>query len=201
MSTYDIIIINLDEQFIICFKERNMYCMKNEEYGISAIKLIFTVVILALIITGIVFVVQKLWHDNNVNDIETYLLSIQGKCKGIYGKNVVDSNNQLLGEKITEYKENEEINNIISQSDKWYKLSQQDLETIGEGKLKAEDGILVNYEENDIIYLKGIKKDDNIFYRLSDLNREEQEKQEEQPSQPTETPVLEENSGENVVAQ
>lgn len=167
--------------------------MKNEEYGRSAIKLIFTVIILAVVITVIIFIVKKLWQDTSVKDIGTDLLYIKAKCKIIYDKNIIDANEQLLGENITEYTENEEIHNIVSQSNKWYKLSQQDLENLGLSDLKAEDGYLVNYEEQDIIYAKGIEKDKEIYYRLSELEKVEEQKEntntEEEPVVNEETPV------------
>lgn len=156
--------------------------MANREKGISAIKLIFMVLILAVIIAGIVFVVKRLWQDNSVKDIGTDLLYIKAKCKIIHDKNIIDSNEQLLGQKITEYTENGEVNGIISQNDKWYKLSQGDLEKIGIGELKEEDGYLVNYEEEDVIYAKGILENEQTYYKLSDLERvrEEKEKQKEE---------------------
>ena len=142
--------------------------MTNEEYGITAIKLIFTIIILAVIISGIVFIVKKLWQDTSVKDIGTDLLYIKAKCKIIHDKNIIDKNEKLLGENIKEYNENEKINEIVSQSDKWYRLSQQDLETIGLGDLKTEDGYLVNYEEEDVIYAKGIQENGQIYYKLSE---------------------------------
>ncbi len=161
--------------------------MTNEEYGITAIKLIFSIIILVVIISGIVFIVKRLWQDTSIKNIETDLLYIKAKCKVIHDKNIIDKNEQLLGEKITEYTENEEINTIISQSDKWYKLSQEDLETIGMENLKFEDGYLVNYEENDIIYAKGIEENEQIYYKLSDLEaqREKEKAQEQEEEQPS----------------
>ncbi len=150
--------------------------MTNEEYGITAIKLIFTIIILAVIISGIVFIVKKLWQDTSVKDIGTDLLYIKAKCKIIHDKNIIDKNEKLLGENIKEYNENEKINEIVSQSDKWYRLSQQDLETIGLGDLKTEDGYLVNYEEEDVIYAKGIQENGQIYYKLSELETQRQEK-------------------------
>lgn len=153
--------------------------MRNEEYGRSAIKLIFTVLILAVVIAGIIFIAKKLWEDTSVKDIGTDLLYIKAKCKIIHDKSIIDANEQLLGENITEYTENEEINEIISQSDKWYKLSQADLESLGLNDSKAEDGYLVNYEEEDIIYAKGIEKGKEIYYKLSDLEKAQAEEEEE----------------------
>lgn len=153
--------------------------MKNNEYGRSAIKLIFTIVILAVVIAGIIFIAQKLWQNNSVKDIETDLLYIKAKCKIIHDKNIIDANEQLLGEKVTEYTENEEVNSIISQSDKWYKLTQENLQEIGLEDLEAEDGYFVNYDELDIIYAKGIEHEKEIYYRLSDLEKAEKEAEEE----------------------
>ncbi len=169
--------------------------MKNGEYGITAIKLIFAILILAVIIAGIVFMAERLWKDTSVKDIETDLLYIKSKCKVVHDKNIIDENEQLLGEKINEYPDNEEVNEIVSETDKWYKLSQDDLEKIGAGNLKADDGYLVNYEEEDIIYAQGINRDENIYYKLSDIQNEElKEEQEEQNTeaveQPTENPEM-----------
>lgn len=170
--------------------------MANREKGISAIKLIFMVLILAVIIAGIVFVVKRLWQDNSVKDIGTDLLYIKAKCKIIHDKNIIDSNEQLLGQKITEYTENGEVNGIISQNDKWYKLSQGDLEKIGIGELKEEDGYLVNYEEEDVIFAKGILENEQTYYKLSDLERvreeKEKEKQEKQANKEAEEKAKEE---------
>lgn len=160
--------------------------MTNEELGISAIKLIFTIIILAIIISGIIFVVKRLWQDNSIKDIGTDLLYIKAKCKIIHDKNIIDPNEQLLGEKITEYAESEEINKIISQSDKWYKLGQSDLENIGLGNLKAEDGYIVNYEEEDVIYAKGIEENEKTYYKLSDLEAHQEEEALEDKTQENE---------------
>ena len=173
--------------------------MRDGEYGRSAIKLIFTILILAVVITGIVFVVQRLWKDNSVKDIETDLLYIKAKCKIIRDKHIMDENEQLLGENITEYPENEEVNEIISESDDWYKLRQEDLELIGVGSLKAEDGYIVNYEEQDVIYAKGIERDKQVYYKLSDLQRLEEElEQEEQNTEPVENRETTEQPEQNI---
>ena len=153
--------------------------MINGEKGISTIKLIFTIFILALVIAGIVFIVKRLWQDTSVKNIGTDLLYIKAKCKIIHDKNIIDPNEQLLGENITEYAENEEVNIIVSQSDKWYKLKQEDLETIGAGDLKSEDGYLVNYEEEDVIYAKGIIENEQTYYKLSDLTAAQEQKEKE----------------------
>ena len=176
--------------------------MSNGEKGITAIKLIFTIIILALIISGIIFIIKRVWQDNSVKNIGTDLLYIKAKCKIIHDKNIIDANEQLLGENIKEYTESEEVNQIISQSDKWYKLRQEDLDAIGAGDLKAEDGYLVNYEAEDIIYAKGILEDEEIYYKLSDLEiaqeqKEALDKDKQQNEVSEQQPVAEEQQNAN----
>lgn len=151
--------------------------MRKNEYGLATIKLIFTIIILVAIIMVAVFVVSKQIESNHVTDIKTDLLFIQAKIKGIHDKKIVDSNQSLLGEEISEYHENEAINEMISGEEKWYKLSQDDLNQIGIGYLKAEEGFIVNYETEEVIYVKGVQEEEQTYYRLSDMIEDEQEEQ------------------------
>lgn len=152
--------------------------MFNEE-GMTAIKLIFTVLILTVIIVCAVFIARNLWESNNIKDIKTDLLYIKAKCNGIHNKKVVDSNQSLLGEEINEFSENDMINQIVSGEDKWYKLSQDDLNQIGVGHLDAEEGFIINYESGEVLYAKGIQEDENTYYKLSDVVEEEEQEEEQ----------------------
>lgn len=145
------------------------------EAGISAIKLIFTVIILIAIFVVAIFVIEKLIQSSNVTNIKTDLLYIQAKCKVIHDKKVVDDNQTLLGEEINELQENEEINQIISGEDKWYRLSQDDLNQLGVGYLKEEEGFIVNYETEEVLYTKGVQEGEETYYKLSDMVENEQE--------------------------
>lgn len=151
--------------------------MRKNEYGLATIKLIFTIIILIAIISGAVFLVSKQVESNHVTDIKTDLLYIQAMIKGIHDKKVVDANQSLLGEEISEYNENETINEMISGEEKWYKLSQDDLNQIGIGYLKAEEGFIVNYETEEVIYIKGVQEEEQTYYKLSDMIDDEQEEQ------------------------
>lgn len=139
------------------------------EAGLTPIKLIFTVIILAAIIVCAVFIARNLWESNDAKDIKTDLLYVQAKAKGIHDKSLVDSNQKLLGEEINEFEGNPTIHELVSQEDKWYKLSQEDLNAMGLGNLKADDGYIVNYETKEVIYVKGIEEDEQIYYKLSDV--------------------------------
>ena len=158
--------------------------MRNNEYGLTAIKLIFTVIVLFAIIVAAVFVVGKLIESSHVTDIKTDLLYIQAKCKVIHDKKIVDINQGLLGEEINEFSGNDIINGIVSGEEKWYKLSQQDLEQIGVGYLDAEEGFIVNYDIEEVIYAKGIKEKEEIYYKLSDMVKQDEEEENQELQQP-----------------
>lgn len=159
--------------------------MKSNEYGLTAIKLIFTVIILIAVILAVVFIVGELVESSHVTDIKTDLLYIQAKCKGLHDKKVVDANQALLGEEINNFSENDMINNIVSGEDKWYKLSQNDLEQIGVGYLHAEDGFIVNYETEEVIYAKGVQEKEETYYKLSDMVKEEEQGENQETEQET----------------
>lgn len=143
------------------------------EYGITTIKLILIIVLIIIIFCGGFFLLHKLWKVHNIKNLKTDLLYIQAKGKVIKDKHILNENDELMGEKIEEYPENEEVNKIISESDKWYELDQKDLEQMGKGNLKSEDGYIINYDTEDVIYAKGIKEGNNTFYKLSDIIKQE----------------------------
>jgi hypothetical protein len=149
--------------------------MINNDEGLTIVKLIFIIMILILIAIIGVFIGKKLWKNSASKDEKTDLLYIQAKCKVIYDKHIIDENEQLLGEKITEYIENNEINNIIqeNQNDMWYKLNQYDLDKISADYINADDGYIINYETEEVICIKGITDGNDIYYKLSDLIEEE----------------------------
>ena len=59
-------------------------------------------------------------------------------------------------------------NGVIDDQEKYYLLSQEDLNSLGLEKIEIEDGYVVNYETDEIIYVSGFKLDDTIYYKLSE---------------------------------
>lgn len=150
--------------------------MERKEYGITTIKLILTIVVIIIVFCGGFLLLNKLWKTNNIKNLKTDLLYIQAICKFHKDKHILNENDELLGEKISEYNNNEKVNEIISESDSWYMLSQEDLEEIGKGELNSEDGYIFNYDTEDLIYAKGIKEEENVFYKLSDIVEDDDKK-------------------------
>lgn len=144
--------------------------MRDNENGRTIFKLIAILVLIIIIILGGLVLLQKLWKVNNDKDIRTDLLYIQAKCKVIYDKHIINAEEPLIGEKINEFQDNEEINKIIVDSEKdWYILSQDDLNNIGADYLKSDNGYIVNYETEEIIYVEGFKEEEKTLYKLSDI--------------------------------
>lgn len=179
--------------------------MKNNEVGRSLIKLIFIIVILSLIVIGGIILAKRVWKKSNEKDIKTDLLYIQAKCKVIYDKHIVNGEESLIGEKIEEYSENEKVNEFIKNSEEeWYKLKQSDLEQIGLGYLKEENGYLINYKTEEVIYGTGVEEKNGVFYKLSDILRGYIETEEENNSvneQSNDNNTTEESNEENNLEQ
>ena len=162
--------------------------MSDGEKGRKIFRLCMIMVLIFILILSGFALLQKLWMINNDKDIRTDLLYIQAKCKVIYDKHIINTEEPLVGEKINEYEENEEIDNIIKESEKdWYILSQDDLNRIGADYIKAENGYIVNYETEEVIYVDGFKNEDRILFKLSDILKAEETDEEETKQEEEET--------------
>ena len=175
--------------------------MKDNEVGITAIKLIFIMILIIIIILSGIVLAKRLWSETTQKDIKTDLLYMQAKCKVIYDKHIINEEEALIGEKIEEYKENEEINEIITSDGEWYKLNQENLNSIGAYYLNEEDGYIVNYETEEIIYTIGIEENGKVFYKLSDIlePKKEENNEEEQNEVNDENTEIDENNKEQEI--
>lgn len=62
---------------------------------------------------------------------------------------------------------------VIDDTQNYYLLSQEDLDEIGLYNIEVGDGYVVNYQTEEIIYVKGFKVENTTYYKLSetkDLN-------------------------------
>ena len=129
----------------------------------------------------------KMLDEKKYTDLQTDLLLIQGKVKVIQGKSEVSGNKDVyLGQKVSE-SDNNKIKELLKKIgiaeniyEKYFILTQKDFETMGiagELKNKADNLFVVNYEEMEVIYTKGIKVDGNIKYKLSDIIKTPEKKE------------------------
>ena len=116
--------------------------------------------------------------------IKTNMLAIQGKAK-IIAEEEKALKKELAGIKISDKKEEENIKKLLEQQNitidensKYYVLDKENLKEIGLGNIELESDqyYIVNYDNLEILYTKGVQIGDNILYKLSDFNKLNEEK-------------------------
>lgn len=112
------------------------------------------------------------------------MLAIQGKAK-IIAEEEKALKKELAGIKISDKKEEENIKKLLEQQNitidensKYYVLDKENLKEIGLGNIELESDqyYIVNYDNLEILYTKGVQIGDNILYKLSDFNKLNEEK-------------------------
>ncbi len=152
----------------------------NNKNGDSIIWLIIGVVlIIAIVIFGSRLFKEELKKEND-EDIKTQMLQVQAKAKVIFEKYHVDNNNGLKGTQMTQDEMDEKFN--ATEAEKYYKWNQEILNEIGLSDIQLEEGeyFLVNYETEEVIYSLGLTtKEDETYYKLSEIKELQDKKEEE----------------------
>lgn len=129
----------------------------------------------------------KMLDEKKYIDLQTDLLIIQGKIKVIQGKSEVSGNKDgYLGQKVSE-SDNNKIKDLLKNInikeedyEKYFILNQKDFEVMGiagELKNKADSLFVVNYDDMEVIYTKGIKVEGKVKYKLSEIIRTPEKKE------------------------
>lgn len=150
--------------------------MKNQN-GMGNITLIICIVIIAIIIINVVNFVQKKIEKENLETVRTDMISIQTKVKIIADSNEMNKDENTLKGILISESDDERINKlkelgIIPQDEEqvknYYVL---DREVLNEMKLTKVilDKVIVNYSDDEIILLDGIKIKNDTYYKLSDI--------------------------------
>lgn len=149
--------------------------MKKEQKGITIVSLVITIVILIIITSVTVYTSVSIIKQANLQTINTNMMLIQAKTKTIaeQAKFNKDTSN-YKGTLISDISDNQKIlklidNGVIDDASKYYLLSNEDLQELGLQKIDIEDGYAVNYDTEEIIYVKGFENDGNTYYKLSEL--------------------------------
>lgn len=149
----------------------------NLEKGMGIIAIIIAVlVIVGIAIFAYNFIVNTA-DEQKLEDIRANMLLIQGKCKILQETTKVNNNQDgLKGRKLSEMQEDSIVSeflnkNIIDSSklDKYYALSNEDLNSMELDIKNEEDSYyVVNYEENMVYITKGYnaKDSEEVFYKL-----------------------------------
>lgn len=147
----------------------------SNEKGITLTTLVVTIIVIAIIASVSVYVGTDIVKQANLQNVNTNMMLIQAKVKTIseQAKFNKDTSN-YKGKKLIEVVGNRKVdelvsNSIIEDQEKYYLLSQDDLNEMGFEKIQIEDGYIVNYETNEIIYVKGFEANKQTYYKLSEM--------------------------------
>ncbi len=149
--------------------------MNKNNKGITIVSLVLTIIILMIITSVTVYTGSNIIKQVTLQNVNTDMMLIRAKVKTIaeQAKFNKDTSN-YKGTPLIDVSGNKKIDELIEKDivediTKYYLLSKDDLNSMGLEKVDIADGYLVNYENEEIIYVKGFEKDNNTYYKLSDI--------------------------------
>ena len=149
--------------------------MQNNKY--KFLKLIIAFIIILVVGIFLFNIGTKKMQERKNDDIKTDMLMIEGKIKSIKAESEISNNQEkYVGTKVSEANDTE-VNNIMQQLQinqdelqNYYILNKESFEKMGlADSIKDDDEYIVNYTNSDVIYVKGIKLNNEIKYKLSDI--------------------------------
>lgn len=148
---------------------------KTEEKGITLTTLVITIIVMIIITSVGIYTGTGILKQTTLQNINTNMMLIQAKTKTIseQAKFNKDTSN-YKGIKLIEVVGNPKIeelvsNDIIEDEENYYLLSQNDLNEMGLEKIEISEGYVVNYNTNEIIYVKGFETNNQTYYKLSEM--------------------------------
>lgn len=146
--------------------------MKNEK-GITMVALVVTILIMAVLAGATFSIGDNIVKQAKLQTLNTNMLLLQAKIKSIaeeasFNKNTDNYKGQKVSEVSNDKVDKLKENGVIDNTEQCYLLSQDDLNSLGLEKVKVDDGYIVNYETEEIIYVRGFKIDDVTYYKLSE---------------------------------
>ncbi len=146
-----------------------------KERGITLISLVITVLVMTILTSITIGYGGNLVKRADLQNINTNMLMIQAKTRAI-GENARFNNDEskYIGIKISDIAGNEMIQEliekgIINTTENWRLLQQEQLDSMGLGKLNQERGYMVNYDTEEVVYVKGFEHEGTTYYKLSDM--------------------------------
>lgn len=143
------------------------------------IKIILVILIIAALIYGAVKVLNKEYNNAEYETVKTNMLLIQGKTEVIAQQvEIEEEGATYIGTEIKEKQDDAKIQNLIqnniidieSKDNNYYCIDNANLEELGLGNIKTEDYFIVDYKQNDVIFVDGIENEEgNVVYKLSDM--------------------------------
>lgn len=156
-------------------KKNEIIKKRNMTKGITLVTLVITIIVLIIITSVSIYTGNGIIKQASLQTINTNMMLIQAKTKTIaeQAKFNNDTSN-YKGTKLTEITGNSLIDKLISDQiitdkENYYLLTQTDLNEMGLEKIKIEQGYVVNYDTNEIIYVNGFETKGETYYKLSEM--------------------------------
>lgn len=143
--------------------------------GVTIVTLVVMIIVIAILASVTVYTGTGIIKQASLQNINTNMMLIQAKTKTISEKAKFNKDtSSYKGTKLTDISDNKKIddlitNKVIENTDSCYLLSGSDLKEMGLEKIKVEDGYIVDYETNEIIYVKGFEANNQVYYKLSQM--------------------------------
>ena len=147
--------------------------------AVTYIKIILVILIIAVGIYYGIKALSKGYNNEEYETIKTNMLLIQGKTEVIAQRvEIEEEGAEYIGTEIKEKQDDAEIQNLInnnvinleSEDNNYYCIDNANLEELGLEEVKVNDYYVVDYKQNDVIYVDGIQDDaGNTVYKLSDM--------------------------------
>ena len=139
-------------------------------------------IVIAIIVVGIILALKFLNKEYNSQEYETIktdMLLIQGQTEVLAQKVAIEEDDaEYIGTKLEDKEIDETIQNLIdkeivdldSEDSNYYCLDNSNLEELGLEDVRTDNFFIVDYKQNDIIYIDRIEDaEGNIVYKLSDM--------------------------------
>ena len=155
--------------------------------GMGYILAIIIIIIVAILVAAGVYFIRIKLNEEKIETLKTNMLLIQWKARDyVDTKKAAKEEIIYIGTKVSEMKENNLISEWIKKDvikeeeyEKYYVLNDEDLKSLSSEVSNEESSYyLVNYDTYEIIITKGCSyNDEEILYKLSDIERGKLEKE------------------------
>lgn len=140
------------------------------------------VLVIAIIAVGLYWGIKALnkgYNNEEYETVKTNMLLIQGKTEVIAQKvEIEEEGAEYIGTKIQDKQDDAKIQNLVnnnvinlkSEDNNYYCIDNSNLEELGLSEINIDDYYIVDYKQNDVIYVDGIQDEaGNTVYKLSDM--------------------------------
>ncbi len=148
------------------------------------IKIIIVILLIAAGIFAVYRLAHKSYNEAEFETIKTDMLSIQVQTETVAQKvEIKEKGAKYIGTKIDDKLEDEKVQNLInnniidveSKKSNLYCLDNSNLEELGLSNIKVDSFYIVDYKQNEVIYVDGIQNSNGeTVYKLSDMNKKEE---------------------------